>query len=59
MEESRRKGIGYLIFSIGLMGGLIGSLTYIYSINTGILIMLAIWLVGGSITKIILGDKKE
>ena len=59
MDESRRKAIGGLIFSLGLMAVLIGAMTNIYSAKIGALIMLAIWFIGGSIAKIILGDKKE
>ena len=59
MDKGRRKAIEGLIFSIGLMAVLIGALTGIYDTKIGAFIMLAIWLVGGSIARIILVDKKE
>ena len=59
MDKSRRKAIEGLIFSLGLMAVLIGALTDIYDTKIGALIMLAIWFVGGAITRIILEDKKE
>ena len=59
MDERRRKAIGGLIFSLGLMAVLIGAMTDIYSAKIGALIMLAIWFIGGAIVRIILVDKKE
>ena len=59
MDKSRRKAISGLIFSLGLMAVLIGAMTDIYDTKIGALIMLAIWFVGGSIVKIILGNEEE
>jgi len=58
MDDSRKKAIGSLIFALGLIAILIGAMTDIYSANIGVIIMLAIWFIGGSIVKIILGGKE-
>ncbi len=58
MDDSRKKAIGGLIFALGLIAILIGAMTDIYSAKIGVIIMLAIWFIGGSIVKIILGGKE-
>jgi hypothetical protein len=55
MDESRRKAIGGLIFGLGLIALLIGALTDVYATTVGVIIMLAIWFVGGAIARIIFG----
>ena len=59
MDDSRKKAIGSLIFALGLIAILIGAMTDIYSAKIGVIIMLAIWFIGGSIVKIILGGKED
>jgi hypothetical protein len=59
MDDSRKKAIGGLIFALGLIAILIGAMTDIYSAKIGVIIMLAIWFIGGSIVKIILGGKED
>lgn len=58
MNKSRKKAMGGLIFSIGLIVLLIGAMTDIYTATVGVIIALAIWLVGGPIV-ILLGREKE
>ena len=59
MDKSRKNAIGSLIFALGLIAILIGAMTDIYSAKIGVIIMLAIWFIGGSIVKIILGGKED
>lgn len=59
MDESRRRTVGSLIFALGLIALLIGALTRVYSTTTGVIIMFAIWFVGGAIAALLLQDKEE
>ncbi|MBE0525252.1 MAG: hypothetical protein IBX40_13120 [Methanosarcinales archaeon] len=59
MDKSRRRGIGVLIFSMGLIAILIGAMTDIYTAKVGVIIMLAIWFIGGAIAMIVFGGKEE
>lgn len=52
MGKSNRGAIGGLVFAVGLIGGLIGFMTDVYSSSVGVLAMLAIWFVGGAIAAI-------
>ncbi|MBW2663180.1 MAG: hypothetical protein JRD93_14600, partial [Deltaproteobacteria bacterium] len=46
MDKSRRKGLGGLIFALGLIVMLIGAMTDLYEVKIGVIIMLAIWFIG-------------
>lgn len=59
MDKSKRKALGGLIFGLGLIFLLIGAMTQAYSTTTGVIIALAIWIVGGAIVILIFGGKKE
>ena len=59
MDKSRRRGIGVLIFSMGLIAILIGAMTDIYTAKVGVIVMLAIWFIGGAIAMIVFGGKEE
>jgi uncharacterized membrane protein len=59
VDKSRKNAIGSLIFSLGLIALLIGAMTNAYSAEVGVLIMLAIWFIGGAIAKIIFGGNEE
>ena len=59
MDKTRRRGIGVLIFSLGLIAILIGAMTDIYTAKVGVIIMLAIWFIGGAIAMIVFGGKEK
>ena len=59
MDKSRRKALGGLIFALGLIAMLIGAMTDLYSATIGVIIMLAIWFVGGALVAFIFGGKEE
>ena len=49
--KNRRAAVGGLIFGVGLIGGLIGFLTDVYSSIWGVIIMLGVWFIGGAIAR--------
>lgn len=59
MDKSRREALGGLIFALGLIVMLIGAMTDLYETKIGVIIMLAIWFVGGALAALILGGKEE
>ena len=59
MDQSRRKALGGLIFALGLIAMLIGAMTDIYTATIGVIIMLAIWFIGGALAAFIFRDKEE
>ncbi|MBZ9569873.1 hypothetical protein KJA16_03100 [Patescibacteria group bacterium] len=59
MHKDRKRGIGGLIFFIGLIAILIGGMTDIYDAKIGVLIALIIWFIGGAIARIILSGERE
>ena len=59
MDKSRRKALGGLIFALGLIVMLIGAMTDLYSATIGVIIMLAIWFIGGALVAFIFGGKEE
>jgi len=59
MEPSRRKALGGLIFAFGLIVMLIGAITDLYEVKIGVIIMLAIWFVGGALVALIFGGEEE
>ena len=48
-----------LICGIGLIALLVGVLTDIYTTTTGVIIALAIWIIGGALAKMCCKGKKE
>ena len=52
--KSTRAAVRGLVFAIGLIGGLIGFLTDAYSSIWGVIIMLAVWFIGGALAQIAL-----
>ena len=59
MDKSRRKALGGLIFALGLIAMLIGAMTDLYPATIGVIIMLAIWFVGGALVGFIFGGEDE
>ncbi|MFH1894604.1 MAG: hypothetical protein ABH813_01750 [Patescibacteria group bacterium] len=59
MEKSKRKAMGGLVFGIGLIFLLIGAMTQIYATTTGVIIALAIWIIGGAIATLMFGTEKK
>ena len=59
MDPSRRKPLGVLIFALGLIAMLIGAMTDLYSATIGVIIMLAIWFIGGALVAFIFGARKK
>ncbi|MBC2701220.1 MAG: hypothetical protein HF976_07380 [ANME-2 cluster archaeon] len=59
MDPSRRKAIGGLIFALGLIVMLIGAMTELYETKIGVIIMLAVWFIGGTLAALIFGGKEE
>ena len=52
-----KAAAGGLVGAVGLIGGLIGFMTDVYSPTVGVIIMLAVWLIGGAIVAIALRAK--
>jgi hypothetical protein len=48
-----------LIFPLGLIAMLIGAMTDLYSATIGVIIMLAIWFIGGALAALIFGGEEE
>lgn len=59
MDKSKRKALGGLIFGIGLIFLLIGAMTQVYSTTTGVIIALAVWIIGGAATTLVCGGEKK
>lgn len=59
MDQSRRKALGGLIFALGLIVMLIGAMTDLYDTKIGVIIMLAIWFIGGALAALIFGGEEE
>ena len=59
MDKSRRKALGGLIFAISLIAMLIGAMTYLYPATIGVIIMLAIWFIGGALVGFMFGGEEE
>ena len=59
MDKSRRKALGGLIFALGLIVMLIGAMTDLYPATIGVIIMLAIWFIGGALAALIFGGEEE
>jgi len=59
MDKSRRKALGGLIFALGLIVMLIGAMTNLYEVKIGVIIMLAIWFLGGALAALIFGGEEE
>ena len=59
MDKSRRKALGGLIFALGLIVMLIGAMTDLYDAKIGVIIMLAIWFIGGALVALIFGGEEE
>jgi hypothetical protein len=52
MTRSQTKAIGALIGPIGLILGLLGYVGDVYSSSTATILMLGVWLVGGTLVRI-------
>jgi hypothetical protein len=59
MNRNRNSAIGGLVFSIGLLLGLLGYVGDVYSSSVATLSMLGVWLVGGAIARLFTGDSEE
>ena len=59
MQKSKRKAIGGLIFGIGLIALLIGAMTDLYDTETGVLVMLGVWFIGGALAALAIGGNEE
>ena len=59
MDKSRREALGGLIFALGLIVMLVGAMTDLYEVKIGVIIMLAIWFVGGALVAFIFGGREE
>ena len=59
MDPSRREALGGLIFAIVLIAMLIGVMTDLYLATIGVIIMLAIWFIGGAHVALIFGGEEE
>ena len=55
--KGKNAAVGGLVFAVGLIGGLIGFMTDVYSPIVGVIIMLAVWFIGGAIAAIALRAK--
>lgn len=54
-----RGAVGGLVGALGLVGGLIGYMTDLYSSTVATVIMLGIWIVGGAIVALVFSGKKN
>jgi|GEM_PF-1117336 len=59
MDTGNKKAISGLIFGIGLIALLIGALTDVYTTTTGVIIALAVWIIGGALAALLCRGKKE
>ncbi|NOR48094.1 MAG: hypothetical protein GQ533_08630 [Methanosarcinaceae archaeon] len=59
MDKSRREALGGLIFALGLIAMLVGTMTDLYEVKIGVIIMLAIWFIGGALAALIFGGEEE
>ncbi len=59
MDKSRREALGGLIFALGLIAMLVGAMTDLYETKIGVIIMLAIWFIGGALAALIFGGEEE
>ena len=57
--NGKKAAVRGLVFAVGLIGGLIGFLTDAYSSIWGVIIMLAVWFVGGALARIALGGQAK
>jgi hypothetical protein len=57
--KSRNTAIGGLIGAVGLIAGLIGYMTDLYSSTVATILMLGIWIVGGAIARVVLTSKQD
>jgi hypothetical protein len=53
--DSRNAAIGGLIFAVGLVAGLIGYITDVYSATVATVLMLGIWIVGSLVLGLLTG----
>jgi hypothetical protein len=51
-----KRAVYGLVFAVGLIGGLIGYMTDVYSSTIATVIMLGVWLVGGAIARFLPSD---
>jgi len=49
-----KNAVRGLVFAVGLILGLIGFMTDAYSSTVAVIIMLAVWLVGGALAQILI-----
>ncbi|HUT14857.1 MAG TPA: hypothetical protein VMY98_01260 [Anaerolineae bacterium] len=56
--NSRNAAIGGLIFAVGLVAGLIGYITDLYSAGLATVLMLGIWAVGGLMAGFMSGSNR-
>jgi len=57
--SAKRGAVGGLIGAVGLVGGLIGYITDLYSSTVATVIMLGVWFVGGAIVALVFSGKKD
>ena len=57
--NGKKAAVRGLVFAVGLIGGLIGFLTDAYSSIWGVIIMLAVWFVGGALARIALSGQAK
>lgn len=55
MQFSKGAAAG-LIGALGLVAGLVGFMTNAYSSTVGVVVMLAIWIIGGAVVAFIKSD---
>lgn len=59
MDMGNKKAIGGLVFGIGLIALLVGAMTNLYETTIGVIIALAVWIIGGALVALFAGGKKE
>lgn len=52
-EISRNRFFGWLVFGVGLVLGLVGYLTDMYSVSMATGLMLGVWLIGGGLVAVL------
>ncbi|MFH0952256.1 MAG: hypothetical protein V1838_03640 [Patescibacteria group bacterium] len=59
MAKGKTVAWGALVLGLGLVGLLIGVLSDLYTTNVGVIMMLAVWLIGGAIVGLTMGGNNE
>ncbi|MDH3249419.1 MAG: hypothetical protein OEQ47_10675 [Acidimicrobiia bacterium] len=58
MDRNRASAIGSLVFTVGLVLGLLGYVGNVYASSVATTLMLGVWLVGGAVARLFTDDSR-